>query len=73
MKIGPVRAEFFHADGQRDRQTARQKTDTATQTVAFRNFAKALKNPNNTFVSHIRNLIVCSKTLEFILNKYRHC
>jgi hypothetical protein len=61
MRIGPVSAEFFHAD--------RQKADIAKQIVAFRNFAKALKNPNNTFVSHMRNLSVGRKTLEFILNK----
>jgi len=67
MKIRPVRAEFFHADGQTDRQqTARQKTDIAKQIVAFCNFAKALKILNNTFVSHMRNLSVGRKTLEFI-------
>ena len=32
MKIRPVRAEFFHADGQ---------TDMTKLTVAFRNFAEA--------------------------------
>jgi len=69
MKICPVTAEFFHADG----QTARQKADIAKQIVAFRNFAKALKNPNNTFVSHMRNLSAGRKTLEFILNKYIPC
>jgi len=68
MKIRSVRAEFFHADGQTDK-----KTDTAKQIVAFRNFAKALKIINNTFVSHMRNLSVGSKTLEFISNKCRPC
>ena len=57
-------AEFFHADGQ---------TDTAKQIVAFRNFAKALKNQNNTFVSHMRNLSVGRKMSELILNKGTHC
>ena len=35
MKIRPVGAELFHADGQ---------TDWTKLTVAFRNFAKAPKN-----------------------------
>jgi hypothetical protein len=35
MKIGPVGAELFHADGQ---------TDMTKLIVAFRNFANALKN-----------------------------
>jgi hypothetical protein len=35
MKIRPVGAELFHADGQ---------TDVAKLTVAFRNFANAPKN-----------------------------
>ena len=34
MKIRPVRAELFHADGQ---------TDMTKLTVAFRNFAKGCK------------------------------
>jgi hypothetical protein len=36
MKIRPVRAELFHADGRTDRQTK--------LIVAFRNFANAPKN-----------------------------
>ena len=36
MKIRPVGAQLFHADGQTDRQT-----DMAKLTVAFRSFAKA--------------------------------
>jgi hypothetical protein len=36
MKIRPVRAELFHADGQ---------TDMKNLTAAFRNFANAPKNP----------------------------
>jgi hypothetical protein len=35
MKIRPVGAELFHADGQ---------TDMTKLTVAFRNFAKAPRN-----------------------------
>jgi len=35
MKIRPVGAEFFHADG---------RTDMTKLTVAFRNFANAPKN-----------------------------
>ena len=35
MKIRPVAAELFHADG---------RTDTTKLIVAFRNFASALKN-----------------------------
>jgi len=36
MKIRPVEAEFFHADGQ---------TDMTKLTVAFRNFTNAPKRP----------------------------
>jgi len=39
MKIRPVGAELFHADGQTDRQA-----DMTTLTVAFRNFACAPKS-----------------------------
>jgi hypothetical protein len=38
MKIRPVGAELFHADGRTDRQ------DEAKLVVVFRNFAKAPKN-----------------------------
>jgi len=38
MKIRPVRAEMFHADGKTDRQT-----DMTKLKVAFRNFATASK------------------------------
>jgi hypothetical protein len=37
MKIRPVEAELFHADGQWDRQ------DMMKQTVVLRNFVKAPK------------------------------
>ena len=38
MKIRPLGAELFHADGQTDRQT-----DMTKLIVAFRNYAKSLK------------------------------
>jgi hypothetical protein len=41
MKIRPVGAEVFHADGRRDGRTDRQMTKVI---VAFRNFANELKN-----------------------------
>jgi len=44
MKIPPVGAELFYADGRTDRQTDRQtdkQTDVTTLTVTFLNFAKA--------------------------------
>ena len=47
IKIRPVGAELYHADGQTDRQTDRQ-TDGQIRhklTVAFRNSAIAPKNP----------------------------
>jgi len=47
MKIRPVRAEVFHADGQTDRQTEGRMdkyTDMTKQIVAFCNFANASKN-----------------------------
>jgi len=42
MKICPVGAEVFHANGWTDRQTERQ-TDMTELTVAFRNFVNAPK------------------------------
>jgi len=39
MKIRPLGAELFHADGQTDRQT-----DMTKLTVVFRNFSKAPTN-----------------------------
>jgi hypothetical protein len=44
MKIGPVGAELFHAEGQADRQTGGRIGMTKPM-VAFRNLANA---PNNT-------------------------
>ena len=43
MKIRPLGAEVFHADGQRDGQSER-RTDMMKLTVAFLNFAKAPRN-----------------------------
>jgi hypothetical protein len=51
MKIRPVGAELFHADGRTDGQTERRtegqadrRTDMTKLTVALRNFANAPKN-----------------------------
>ena len=47
MKIRPVGAQFFHADGQTDRQTdgwtANRETDMTKLIVAFRIFANGPK------------------------------
>jgi hypothetical protein len=43
MKIHPVGAELFHADGQTEGQTDRQ-TDMIKLIVAFHNFANTPKN-----------------------------
>jgi hypothetical protein len=43
MKIRPVGAELFHADGQTHRQTDRQ-TELTKLIVTFHNFAKAPRN-----------------------------
>jgi hypothetical protein len=49
IKIRPVEAELFHADGRTDRQR-----DTTKQTVAFRKFTNAPKNMSQYhFVHHI--------------------
>jgi len=44
MKIRPVGAEFFHADGRADRQTD-GRTNMTNLIVAFHNFTNAPKNP----------------------------
>jgi hypothetical protein len=44
MKIRPVEADLFYADGQTDRQTDRdtdRQTDMTKLIIAFRNFANA--------------------------------
>jgi hypothetical protein len=43
IKIRPVGAELFHADGHTNRRKNRQ-ADMKKLTVGFRNFANALKN-----------------------------
>ena len=43
MKIRPVEAELFHAEGRRDNQT-----DMTKLTVAFRKFMKAPKKKEKT-------------------------
>jgi len=62
MKIRPVGAELFHADGRKDRQKTR-RTHMTKLTVAFRNFANAPKrnalywDPDNLFFRHsVRDL-----------------
>ena len=45
MKIRPVGAELFHADGRRDRRTYMMML-----IVAFRNFANAPKTKHRTSV-----------------------
>ena len=44
MKIRPVGAELFHADGQVNRRTDRQ-TGITKPIVVFRSFSNALKTP----------------------------
>ena len=46
-KIRPVGVELLHADGRKDRQT-----DVTKLTVAFRNFAKALKTTLRVAATH---------------------
>ena len=49
MKIRPVGAELFHADGRTNERTDGQ-TDMMKQIVTFRNFAKAPKNYSSAFM-----------------------
>jgi hypothetical protein len=47
IKMLPVRAELFNAEGETDRQTegrSDRRTDVTEVIVAFRNFANAPKN-----------------------------
>jgi hypothetical protein len=46
MKIGPVGAELFHADG---------RIDMTKPIVAYRDFANAAKSPADNFLKCIRN------------------
>ena len=63
MKIRPVGAELFQADGQTDRQTDRQTegwtkrgTDRHDEanSIFFYNFANALENRKNMVSHHMR-------------------
>ena len=47
MKISPMGAELFHADGQKDRQTGKTKLIDA-----FHNFANAPKNAYKILVGN---------------------
>ena len=49
MKLRPLGAELFQADGQ---------TDMAKLTVVFRNLANTHKNPLSLFCSYLNNLTV---------------
>jgi hypothetical protein len=52
MKIHPVEAELFHADGRTDGRTDGQtETDTTKLIVTFRNFANAPKNADRNRTS----------------------
>jgi hypothetical protein len=44
IKIRPMGAELFRADGRTDRQTDRRMTDMTQVIVGFGNFANAPKN-----------------------------
>jgi len=62
MKIGPVVAELFHADGQ---------TDMTKLTVFFRNFVNSPNNkPKGNTHSHIRlsRFTLCSNILSTVPN-----
>jgi hypothetical protein len=54
MKIHPMGAELFHADGQTDGRTD-ERTDMTKPIVAFRNFANAPKDGVLRLV-HVRSL-----------------
>jgi hypothetical protein len=47
IRIRPVEAELFHADGRKDGQT-----DMTKLIVAFRNFGNAPKNDNYALLGH---------------------
>jgi len=62
MKILPVGAEFFHADG---------RTDMTKLKVAFRNFLNAPKNP--AAVSSITLLELINILILSCLDTHDHC
>jgi len=56
MKIRPVGAELFHADG---------RTDMTKLTVALRDFANAIPPPNPTPTKKQRKLYLSRRIVEF--------
>jgi hypothetical protein len=60
MKIRPVRAELFHADGHRDR-----RTDMAKLIVVSRNFANAPKNTKRKTTTLLEEVGKLSRTSAF--------
>jgi len=48
MKILPVGAELFHADGQTEGRQTKRQTDITKLIVTFKNFAKAPKRWTQT-------------------------
>jgi len=58
MKIRPVGAELFYADGRTDGQTDRQadrQTDVTNLIITFRSFANVPKKPLSLSVCHFVN------------------
>ena len=67
VKIRPVGAELFHADGGTDRQTDRQ-ADMTKLIVAFHNFTNAPKNSlhvGDHRVTHYSNLAADQYSVEW--------
>jgi hypothetical protein len=52
MKMRPVAAELFHADGRTD-----GRTDMAELIIPFRNFASAPKNAGSRFVQQVGSYV----------------
>jgi hypothetical protein len=70
MKIGPVGAELFHADGRTERQAYMTKL-----IVAFRSFANAPKNSAAATTVHLHNyqaewLRALQKKTKYVWNLY---
>ena len=70
MKTHAVAAEFFHADGQIDRQTERQ----TKLIVGFRNFANAPKISVHSDINFPQSLLVRPpvKGIQDIMTVYHH-
>jgi len=63
MKISPVEAELFYAEGEAVWQTGRQtdrQTEMTNLMVAFLNFANASKNSWESFAVHCYGITVTS-------------